>query len=81
MYYYVYFLKSLKDPSNTYIGYTTDLKQRLKKHNAGGSPHTSKFKPWKLITFIGFDSEDKAIAFEKYIKVGSGHAFAKRKFW
>lgn len=35
--YYVYLIKSLKDPSKTYIGYTVDLEQRLEKHNSGGS--------------------------------------------
>lgn len=81
MYYYVYFLRSSKDSSKFYIGYTTNLKERLKKHNSGGSHHTKKDKPWKLVTFVGFDSKEKAISFEKYVKVGSGNAFAKKRFW
>ncbi len=81
MYYYVYFLRSLNNSSKSYIGYTTNLKQRLETHNSGGSPHTKKYRPWKLIAFVGFDSEEKAIAFEKYIKVGSGNAWAKKRFW
>ena len=81
MFYYVYFLRSIKESTQTYIGYTNNLKERLQTHNSGGSPHTRKYRPWKLITFIGFDSEAKATAFEKYIKVGSGHAFAKKRFW
>ena len=79
--YYVYLLRSLKDSSKTYIGYTTDIEQRLETHNAGRSPHTKQDKPWKLVTYIAFESEIKALEFEKYIKVGSGHAFAKRRFW
>ncbi len=79
--YYVYLLKSLKDSSQTYIGYTTNLKQRLACHNSSGSEHTNKYKPWKLITFIGFDEESKALEFEKYLKSGSGYAFAKKRFW
>jgi len=79
--YYVYLLRSLKDQSKTYVGYTTDLKQRLETHNSGGSIHTKTFKPWKLVVYIGFDTEEKAVAFEKYIKVGSGYAFAKKRFW
>jgi putative endonuclease len=79
--YYVYFLRSLKDLSKTYVGYTTDLKQRLERHNSGGSVHTQKYRPWKLIVYIAFDTEEKALAFEKYIKVGSGYAFAKKRFW
>ncbi len=65
----------------TYIGYTNNLKQRYKAHNAGDSIHTQKYRPWKLITYLAFESEKKAREFEKYIKVGSGHAFAKRRLW
>lgn len=79
--YYIYLLRSLKNSSKTYIGYTTDLDARLKKHNEGGSIFTSDFRPWKLITYIAFDSEEKAIQFEKYIKIGSGHAFAQKRLW
>jgi putative endonuclease len=60
---------------------TTDLKQRLKEHNEGRSPHTSKFRPWKLITYIAFKDRAKAEAFERYLKSGSGHAFASKRLW
>jgi predicted GIY-YIG superfamily endonuclease len=79
--YYVYLIRSIKNPLQTYIGYTSDVHLRLKEHNAGGSVHTNKYKPWHLVTYIAFDSEEKAINFERYIKVGSGHAFAKKRFW
>lgn len=79
--YYVYFLRSINNPSKTYIGYTTNLKQRLATHDSGGSIHTKLDRPWKLVMYLAFDSEQKAIEFEKYIKVGSGHAFAKKRFW
>ena len=79
--YYVYLLRSLKDLSKTYIGYTTNLDERLETHNSGGSIYTQQDKPWKLIMYLAFDSEQKAKDFEKYIKVGSGHAFAKKRFW
>ncbi len=78
--YYVYFLRSTKNPSKTYIGYTTNLRQRLETHNSGGSVYTKDERPWILVAYIAFDSEEKALAFEKYIKVGSGHAFAKKRF-
>lgn len=79
--YYVYLLRSLKDSSKTYIGYTTDIEQRLITHNSGGSIHTEKYLPWKIVTYIAFDSEEKALKFEKYIKIGSGYAFAKKRLW
>ena len=79
--YFVYFLRSINNPIKTYIGFTTDLDQRLKTHNAGGSVYTAKYKPWHMVAYIAFDCEEKAKSFEKYIKVGSGSAFAKKRLW
>ena len=79
--YYVYLLKSKTYPDRTYIGLTEDLKARLTKHNEGGSPHTSKYKPWLLVTYLAFSKRKRAAEFEKYLKSGSGRAFAKRHFW
>ena len=78
---YVYLLESLANPGKKYIGITSDLNNRLKEHNAGKSPHTTKFKPWKVIVAVRFDDDHRAKKFEKYLKSGSGHAFAKRHFW
>lgn len=77
---YVYILKSLSSPNQKYIGVTSDLRKRLKQHNAGQSAHTSKYKPWKIGIAVFFEDDQKAGAFEKYLKSGSGHAFAKRHF-
>lgn len=60
---------------------TTDLKRRLQEHNAGKSYHTSKFKPWRLVTYVAFSDRAKAESFERYLKSGSGHAFANRRLW
>ncbi len=78
---YVYLLESLGVGSQRYVGITSDLKQRLAEHNAGKSPHTSKFKPWRLVTYMAFADEAKAAKFERYLKSGSGHAFANRHLW
>jgi len=78
---YVYLLESISNPGKRYIGITTDFANRLKEHNAGKSPHTAKFKPWKTIVAIKFSDDRKADLFEKYLKNGSGHAFANRHFW
>ncbi len=79
--FYVYFLRSLKIQTKTYIGFTTNLKQRLETHNSGGSVYTKQDRPWKLVTYVAFDSEERALSFEKYAKIGSGNAFAKKRFW
>jgi predicted GIY-YIG superfamily endonuclease len=63
------------------IGSTADLKQRLQQHNAGQSAHTSKFKPWRVVSDIAFADRGKAEAYERYLKSGSGHAFAAKRLW
>ena len=62
--YYVYLLRSLSDPTQRYIGFTTNLKQRFTSHNEAGSVHTAKYRPWKLVTYIAFDDERSAREFE-----------------
>ena len=79
--YYVYLLKSVSAQGECYLGMTTDLQERVREHNAGKSSHTSKFKPWKLITYIAFTDRATAEAFERYLKSGSGHAFARKRLW
>lgn len=78
--YYVYILKSVKDPTQTYIGYTEDLKQRFKAHNSGSVSHTKKFIPWKLETYTAFSDKYLALKFEKYLKSSSGKAFLNKRF-
>jgi putative endonuclease len=79
--YYVYLIESLAAQRKRYVGLTTNLKQRLQEHNAGKSLHTAKLRPWKLITYIAFSNPVKAEAFERYLKSGSGHAFANKRLW
>ena len=78
--YYVYILASLVDPHRHYTGCTVDIDDRLRRHNGGQVPHTAKYAPWKVQTIIQFEDRDKARAFEKYLKSGSGRAFARRHF-
>jgi putative endonuclease len=75
---YVYLLKSQSKPKQPYVGLTRDLRKRLKDHDEGRSPHTAKFRPWILIAYFAFAEEGTAIAFEKYLKSGSGRAFIRR---
>ena len=76
---YVYILKS-EVGEHYYIGVTADLKDRLSRHNAGEVTHTSKHAPWVLKNYVAFVDQAKAHAFEKYLKSGSGRAFAKKHF-
>ena len=78
---YVYLIQSIFYPNQKYIGIASDLKNRLRAHNEGRSPHTSKFKPWKLVTYVTFSNDEKASEFERYLKTGSGRAFAEKWLW
>lgn len=79
--FYVYLLQSERLSDQRYTGFTADLPARLKTHNDGGSPHTSKFRPWRLVAYFAFEDEQKARGFEAYLKTGSGKAFASKRFW
>ena len=74
----VYVLNNADSPPRFYTGVTADLRKRLEAHNAGRCPHTAKHRPWRVDVVIEFSDERRALAFEKYLKSGSGGAFAKR---
>jgi putative endonuclease len=76
---YVYILQSQVELEHFYVGLTDDLKDRLRRHNAGEVPHTAKFRPWRVKTTAAFTDRDRAAAFERYLKTASGRAFAKKR--
>ena len=78
---YVYLLQSLRHPDRRYIGVSSDPGRRLAEHNAGKSPHTAKYVPWKSVVVIGFEEDERAFQFERYLKTGSGRAFANKHFF
>ena len=53
------------DPDHFYTGFTGNIENRLKDHNSGKDPHTSKFKPQELITYLAFKDRSTALSFEK----------------
>jgi putative endonuclease len=77
---YVYLIVSENDPSRHYTGITDNLDDRLQRHNSGNVPHTAKYRPWRIETCVAFHDKQKAIAFESYLKSGSGREFARRHF-
>ncbi len=79
-FWYVYILVSEDEPSRHYTGTTQNLGTRLKDHNDGRCLHTAKHAPWRIETAVAFSSQAKALAFEKYLKSGSGREFARRHF-
>jgi predicted GIY-YIG superfamily endonuclease len=74
----VYILKTVHQPVRYYTGLTSNLTARLEKHNAGGCASTAMNRPWTVDVVIEFADERRASAFERYLKTGSGGAFASR---
>ena len=63
-----------------YIGLSEDVQIRLQQHNQGLSKYTNSKKPWQLIWYSVFFTQDEAYKFEKYLKTASGKAFTNKHF-
>jgi putative endonuclease len=77
---FVYVLRNANEDPHYYVGLTSDVDARLTDHNTGRCPHTAIRRPWQRHVVIEFPDEHRAIRFERYLKSGSGRAFAKRHF-
>ena len=75
---YVYILRCAD--GKTYTGCTSDLKQRMQRHKLGQVQFTKSRLPVELVIYIAFKDKYKAYFFEKYLKSGSGRAFANKRF-
>lgn len=74
---FVYLLRS-KSTNRSYFGLTSDITTRLAAHNAGQNKSTAPFRPWTLVTLVEFSEAGTAARFERFLKSGSGRAFAKQ---
>jgi putative endonuclease len=77
---FVYVLRSEIHPARHYVGITADVDERLEWHNSRPSGHTVQHRPWRVIVSVEFPDGQAAARFERYLKSGSGRAFAKRHF-
>jgi putative endonuclease len=77
---FVYIIVSVNHPGRRYVGVTADVQRRLSAHNAGQSRSTAPWRPWLIDVCVEFRTEQLAFRFEKYLKSGAGHAFARRHF-
>ncbi|MBN2058050.1 MAG: GIY-YIG nuclease family protein [Candidatus Saganbacteria bacterium] len=75
--FYLYILQSLKD-NNIYIGITSNLEERLKRHNAGYERATKGRIPFKLIHSESFANRIEARNKEKYLKSGFGREMIRK---
>jgi putative endonuclease len=78
MYCVVYVMERREDRT-WYIGFTTNLKERLSAHNTGRSPYTRKGGEWKLIYAELYLNKADALGREKFLKSGAGHGFLKKQ--
>jgi len=77
--YYVYVLECQKDKS-WYIGYTEDLRKRIKDHQNGyGCRTTAIKKDWELIYYEAYIDKRDAIGREKFLKSGSGRKYLNKQ--
>ena len=75
---FVYVLRNSAEKRRYYTGVTSNVPARLRFHNAGLCRHTAEGRPWQIDVIVQFADEPRAVAFEKYLKSGSGVAFAQR---
>ena len=68
MSFYVYMLKSNGKKAVTYVGYTKDLKERIRLHNSGKGAKFTRGRKWKLIYKEKCNTKNQAILREYYIK-------------
>ena len=77
MFFYIYILQSIKD-KELYVGYTSDLKKRIEKHNRRLNFSTKPGVPWKLIHYEAYLNKMDAQRREKYLKTNQGSRLMKR---
>ncbi|ODS33854.1 MAG: GIY-YIG nuclease superfamily protein [Candidatus Scalindua rubra] len=76
---YVYIIKSIKT-KKIYIGYTSDLKRRLKEHNEGKNYTTLRMLPIELVYYEAYKSKEDAKNREKQLKrYGNALLFLKKR--
>ena len=68
-----------KTYSSLYVGVTENIPRRLDQHNCGNVRSTAKKRPYGLVWYCAFPNKIKALQFEKYLKHGSGFAFARKR--
>ena len=78
MFYYIYVLLSERD-GKRYIGYTGNLKKRMKEHGKGLVSSTKYRRPLKLIYYEACLDEEDVRSREKYLKNRWGYKFLDKR--
>ncbi|HOY56036.1 MAG TPA: GIY-YIG nuclease family protein [bacterium] len=80
MFFYVYILLCQKNNS-LYVGFTTDLRQRLQYHNGGKTKTTRERGPIKLLYAESYINEHDARVREIFLKSGRGREVIKKQLY
>lgn len=73
---FVYILRCAD--GDLYTGCTNNLEDRIQRHNNGYVDSTKDRIPVGLLCYTAFNNQEKAFAYEKYLKTGSGRAFKNK---
>jgi putative endonuclease len=75
--FYIYILQSIKD-AKLYVGYSSDLKNRIEEHLRGIVVSTKNRRPMVLIYYEAYRAEKDARVREIFLKTGQGREFIKK---
>jgi predicted GIY-YIG superfamily endonuclease len=75
---FVYILRSDIEHGRHDVGVTSDVGNRLEWHNHGPCGPTAEHGVWSSLAIVEFPAEQQAVRFGRYLKSGSGRAFASR---
>ena len=76
-FFYTYVLQLRNN--DLYVGYCSNIKNRINEHASGKVDATRNARPVKLVYFEGCLSEKSAIKREKQLKTGFGRSYIKRR--
>lgn len=76
--FFTYVLISKKD-RRYYVGFTSNLDERIKLHNEGSVVSTKNRRPLEIVYYEACFNKDKAVSREKYFKTGFGRKFLKSR--
>ncbi len=74
--FYTYVLKLSN--GKFYVGFSSNLKQRIEAHEKRLVGRTKGSKSIDLVFYAAFENKSKAIKFERYLKTNSGFAFRNK---
>ncbi len=76
--YYVYVIRSQRD-KHFYVGFTSNLKKRLKTHNDGLVESTKLRKPFDVVYYEACVNKQDAVHRERYLKSTYGKRYIRNR--